>query len=178
VAVNLSAQQLRTEGFVTLVSLGLERHGLQGAALELEITESMAMRDPARTADMLRQLRGLGVSLAIDDFGTGHSSLSYLKQLPLNYLKLDRSFVMDLEHDANDAAICKATIQMAHSLGLGVVAEGVENAAQLAYLRQLGCDVVQGYFFSKPMPVADCDVYLQAQSAGKGATVGPEVLPT
>jgi diguanylate cyclase (GGDEF)-like protein/PAS domain S-box-containing protein len=178
VAVNLSAQQLRTEGFVTLVSLGLERHGLQGAALELEITESMAMRDPARTADMLRQLRGLGVSLAIDDFGTGHSSLSYLKQLPLNYLKLDRSFVMDLEHDANDAAICKATIQMAHSLGLGVVAEGVENAAQLAYLRQLGCDVVQGYFFSKPMPVADCDVYLQAQSASKGATVGPEVLPT
>jgi diguanylate cyclase (GGDEF)-like protein/PAS domain S-box-containing protein len=162
VAVNLSAQQLRVEGFVALVSQGLARHGLPGAALELEITESVAMRDPSRTADMLRQLRRLGVSLAIDDFGTGHSSLAYLKQLPLNCLKLDRSFVMDLEHDANDAAICTATIQLAHSLGLGVVAEGVENAAQLEFLRRLNCDVVQGYFYSRPLPVAECEAYLQA----------------
>jgi diguanylate cyclase (GGDEF)-like protein/PAS domain S-box-containing protein len=176
VAVNLSAQQLRTDGFVNLVSQALERYGLTGASLELEITESVAMRDPARTADMLRQLRLLGVSLAIDDFGTGHSSLAYLKQLPLNYLKLDRSFVMDLEHDPNDAAICKATIQMAHSLGLGVVAEGVENAAQLAFLRELGCDVVQGYFFSKPMPVVDCDAYLQARTAPESAA-SSEVQP-
>jgi diguanylate cyclase (GGDEF)-like protein len=163
VAVNLSAQQLRTDGFVERVALGLQTHRLPGTALELEITESVAMRDPARTADMLLQLRGLGVSLAIDDFGTGHSSLAYLKQLPLNCLKLDRSFVMDLEHDANDAAICTATIQMAHSLGLGVVAEGVENPAQLAFLRRVHCDLVQGYHFSKPMVVADCDLYLQAQ---------------
>ncbi len=169
VAVNLSAQQLRTDGFVALVAQGLQRHGLPGAALELEITESVAMRDPARTADMLRQLRGLGVSLAIDDFGTGHSSLAYLKQLPLNCLKLDRSFVMDLEHDANDAAICRATIQLAHSLGLGVVAEGVENAAQLEFLRRLDCDVVQGYHFSKPLAVEDCDVYLQARRLPKAA---------
>jgi EAL domain-containing protein (putative c-di-GMP-specific phosphodiesterase class I) len=178
VAVNLSAQQLRVEGFVALVSQGLARHGLPGAALELEVTESVAMRDPSRTADMLRHLRRLGVSLAIDDFGTGHSSLAYLKQLPLNWLKLDRSFVMDLEHDANDAAICTATIQLAHSLGLGVVAEGVENAAQLEFLRRLHCDVVQGYFYSRPLPVAECEAYLQAVASTDPAAGSVEpVLP-
>ena len=160
VAVNLSAQQLRTDGFVTMVAQALQRHGLPGQALELEITESVAMRDPARTGEMLRLLRGHGVALAIDDFGTGHSSLAYLKQLPLSCLKLDRSFVMDIEHDANDAAICTATIQMAHSLGLGVVAEGVETAVQLEFLRRLGCDMVQGYYFSKPMAVDDCTAFL------------------
>ena len=160
VAVNLSAQQLRTDGFVPLVARALQRHGLSGEALELEITESVAMRDPVRTGEMLRGLRSHGVALAIDDFGTGHSSLAYLKQLPLSCLKLDRSFVMDIEHDANDAAICTATIQMAHSLGLGVVAEGVETALQLEFLRRLGCDTVQGYFFSKPLSVDDCTAFL------------------
>jgi EAL domain-containing protein (putative c-di-GMP-specific phosphodiesterase class I) len=120
------------------------------------------MRDPARTAELLRQLRGHGVALAIDDFGTGYSSLAYLKQLPLNCLKLDRSFVMDIERDPNDAAICTATIQLAHSLGLAVVAEGVETAAQLAFLRGLGCDTVQGYYISKPLSVQDCQRFLHS----------------
>jgi EAL domain-containing protein (putative c-di-GMP-specific phosphodiesterase class I) len=160
VAVNLSAQQLRSENFVARVSGALRRHGLPGDALELEITESVAMRDPARTAVLLRELRCHGVALAIDDFGTGYSSLAHLKQLPLSCLKLDRSFVMDIEHDANDAAICTATIQLAHSLGLGVVAEGVEAAEQLEFLRRLGCDVVQGYFISRPMGAADAGAFL------------------
>jgi diguanylate cyclase (GGDEF)-like protein/PAS domain S-box-containing protein len=171
IAVNLSAYQLRGDAFPDRVAQALRRHGLPGSALELEITESVAMRDPARTADMLRQLRRFGVALAIDDFGTGYSSLAYLKQLPLSCLKLDRSFVMDIERDANDAAICTATIQMAHSLGLGVVAEGVETATQLEFLRRLGCDTVQGYFIAKPLSAHDCAAFLHAQTAALLATV-------
>jgi predicted signal transduction protein with EAL and GGDEF domain len=165
VAVNLSAQQLRGDGFATLVAEALARHQLPGSALELEITESVAMHDPSRTAQLLAQLRTLGVALAIDDFGTGYSSLAYLKQLPLSCLKLDRSFVRDIEHDPNDAAICTATIQMAHSLGLAVVAEGVETEVQLNFLRGLGCDIVQGYFISRPMPGPACEGFVQAGSA-------------
>jgi diguanylate cyclase (GGDEF)-like protein/PAS domain S-box-containing protein len=165
VAVNLSAQQLRHDGLAAQVAQSLQRHGLPGQALELEITESMAMQDPARTAALLRRLRAHGVALAVDDFGTGYSSLAYLKQLPLSCLKLDRSFVMDIEHDPNDAAICTATIQMAHSLGLGVVAEGVETRAQLDFLQRLGCDTVQGYFISKPLPAEACTAFLQQREA-------------
>jgi diguanylate cyclase (GGDEF)-like protein/PAS domain S-box-containing protein len=163
VAVNLSAQQLRGNGLADLVGQALQRHGLPGQALEIEITESTAMRDPTRTAALLRQLRDQGVALAIDDFGTGYSSLAYLKQLPLSCLKLDRSFVMDIERDPNDAAICTASIQMAHSLGLAVVAEGVETATQLKFLRGLGCDLVQGYHISRPLSVADCGQFLRTE---------------
>ena len=160
VAVNLSAHQVRGEHFPARVAQALQRHGLPGEALELEITESVAMRNPARTAELLRQLRSHGVALAIDDFGTGYSSLAYLKQLPLNCLKLDRSFVMDIERDPNDAAICTATIQLAHSLGLAVVAEGVETQAQWAFLRALGCDIVQGYYVSRPLSAEACRTFL------------------
>ena len=170
IAVNLSAHQLHGDAYPEQVAQALRRHGLPGSALELEITESVAMRDPARTAHMLRQLRQFGVALAIDDFGTGYSSLAYLKQLPLSCLKLDRSFVMDIETDANDAAICTATIQMAHSLGLGVVAEGVENATQLEFLRRLGCDTVQGYFIARPLSASDCAAFL-GQHAALGAVI-------
>ncbi len=165
-AVNLSAHQLRGDSCGERVSRALLRHGLPGEALELEITESVAMHDPVRTAALLRVLRGHGVALAIDDFGTGYSSLAYLKQLPLSCLKLDRSFVMDIEQDANDAAICTATIQLAHSLGLGVVAEGVETAQQLEFLRRLGCDIVQGYFISKPLAPADAAAFLARRELG------------
>ncbi len=169
VAVNLSAQQLRNDSLARQVAQALQRHGLPGQALELEITESMAMEDPARTAELLRRLRQHGVALAVDDFGTGYSSLAYLKQLPLSCLKLDRSFVMDIEHDANDAAICTATIQMAHSLGLAVVAEGVETGLQLEFLRRLGCDTVQGYFISKPLPADACGVFLERRQREREA---------
>ncbi len=165
ISVNVSAQQLRGDGFPGLVAQALLRHGLPGKALELELTESVAMEDPARTTAMLRQLRQQGVALAIDDFGTGYSSLAYLKQLPLSCLKLDRSFVMDIESDPNDAAICTATIQLAHSLGLSVVAEGVETAAQLAFLSELGCDYAQGYHISRPLPAQQCQDFLQRAAA-------------
>ena len=161
VAVNVSARQLLADSFVSEVANALERHHLPSDALELELTEGVAMGDPERTARLLGQLRRIGVAVAIDDFGTGYSSLAYLKQLPLSCLKLDRSFVSDIESDANDAAICSASIQLAHSLGVGVVAEGVETTSQLEFLRHLGCDMVQGYFISKPLPGADCARFLQ-----------------
>ena len=162
VSVNISAHQLGVSEFVGMVLSKLAAQGLPASALRLEITESVAMQRPEQTVALLRELRRLGVGLAIDDFGTGYSSLSYLKQLPLNCLKLDRSFVSDIESDANDAAICAATISLAHNLGLAVVAEGVETAAQLSFLRSLGCDGVQGYFFSKPLPAPECAAFIES----------------
>ena len=125
--------------------------------LELEVTESMLMQGVDSqgvdtTLDTLFKLKDMGVRLAIDDFGTGYSSLAYLKRFPLDTLKIDRSFVKDLPRDAEDAAIAKAIIAMAHSLRLAVVAEGVETDQQLAFLRQHGCDLVQGFLFSRPVP--------------------------
>lgn len=151
-AVNLSAVQLRNPELGPQLSRILQSTGLPGSALTLEITESVAMQDPQASILRLGAIRLLGVRLAIDDFGTGYSSLAYLKRLPLNYLKLDRTFVEDVESDANDAAICAATIGLAHALGLSVVAEGVETAGQHHFLARLGCDSYQGYFFSHPVP--------------------------
>ena len=155
IAVNLSLQQLRQPDLVERVATVLDRHGLNDHELELEITESSAMHDAEATIRTLRALNELGVELAIDDFGTGYSSLAYLKLLPIQRLKLDRSFVKDIETDPNDAAICSATIALAHALGLEVIAEGVETEPQRDYLRQLGCDIMQGYLFARPRPAAE-----------------------
>lgn len=155
-AVNLSAHQLRKETIVTDITNVLAKYNLGKGALELEITESVAMQYPEQNARLLAELRSQGIELAIDDFGTGYSSLSYLKLLPLDRLKLDRSFVKDIESDPNDAAISAATISMSHELGLTVVAEGVENEAQLVLLSSMGCDLVQGYYFSKPLVAEEC----------------------
>jgi diguanylate cyclase (GGDEF)-like protein/PAS domain S-box-containing protein len=152
VAVNLSARQLRDADVVGTVLRALEESGLPPALLELELTESMLMHDAAGVLRTLTALKHAGVSLAIDDFGTGYSSLGYLKRFPLDYLKVDRSFVSDISHDTNDAAIVRTIIAMAHSLGIEVIAEGVETSAQLEFLQREGCDQVQGYFFSKPLP--------------------------
>ncbi|MEZ5611695.1 MAG: PAS-domain containing protein [Rhodocyclaceae bacterium] len=153
-SVNLSARQLRNPALPLQVQRALLNSEIPPERLELEITESVAMEDPARTVDILTALKALGVGLSIDDFGTGYSSLAYLKLLPINCLKLDRAFVTDIETDPNDAAICAATIGLAHTLGLTVVAEGVETAAQAHYLDSLDCDLMQGYYFSRPLPEA------------------------
>jgi EAL domain-containing protein (putative c-di-GMP-specific phosphodiesterase class I) len=151
------------------VAAALKESALDPALLEVELTESMLMHSVDTTLDTLFQLKDMGVRLAIDDFGTGYSSLSYLKRFPLDTLKIDRSFVKDLPHDAEDAAITRAIIAMAHSLKLAVVAEGVESAEQLAFLQQHGCEVVQGYLFSQPLAAEDLGALLAAQQEQSAA---------
>jgi EAL domain-containing protein (putative c-di-GMP-specific phosphodiesterase class I) len=143
-------------------------HGVSPTSLELEITETTLMEDPDRTVRTLDALYGMGLHLAIDDFGTGYSSLSALQQFPISTLKIDQSFVRDVAIDRDDAAIVNAIIQMAHSLQLEVVAEGVENEAQLEFLRVHGCDYAQGHLFGDPV-TADrfCELLLE-ESAGSG----------
>lgn len=150
VAVNVSAHQLRDPELVQQVSQAMQANQLREGDLELEVTESVAMSDPQAAITQLQGLRALGITLAIDDFGTGYSSLAYLKRLPIQVLKLDREFVRDIESDPNDAAISAATLALAHSLGLQVVAEGVETQAQRDFLAQHQCDVLQGYLFGRP----------------------------
>ncbi|WP_230411945.1 PAS-domain containing protein [Denitromonas iodatirespirans] len=154
-SVNLSARQLRNPALIVQVKRALAESGIPPGLLEFEITESVAMEDPSRTIGSLRALKALGLVLSIDDFGTGYSSLAYLKLLPIDRLKLDRTFVTDIETDPNDAAICAATIRLAHTLGLSVVAEGVETQAQAAYLAGLECDEMQGYYYARPLPEAE-----------------------
>lgn len=161
-AVNLSAHQLRAPGLLASVADALDRYALQGPELELEVTESVAMHDPDTSVRKLKALRDLGVRLTIDDFGTGYSSLSYLKLLPIQALKLDKSFVRDIETDSNDVAICTATIALAHSLGLAVVAEGVESEAQRLLLASHQCDFMQGYLFSRPLPSDAAQEFIRA----------------
>jgi EAL domain-containing protein (putative c-di-GMP-specific phosphodiesterase class I) len=157
VSVNVSSQQFFHSNVADVVLKALFEASLKPSALQLELTETILMNDVEETIVTLDRLKNAGVTLAMDDFGTGYSSLSYLKRLPLDTLKIDRSFVMDLEHDNDDAAICSAIIAMAHSLGLTVVAEGVETQAQLDYLRDEGCDDIQGFLISKPLPANELE---------------------
>ncbi|QLF93642.1 EAL domain-containing protein [Pseudomonas sp. ABC1] len=151
VSVNLSVKQLRQGNFVSLVRQVLEETGLPPERLELELTESQLLDDIDNAINICRQLRTLGVQLAIDDFGTGYSSLSYLKRFPVNYVKIDRSFISELDLTPEGAAIAQAIIAMVHALGLKVVAEGVETQAQMDFLTEQGCDEVQGYLLCKPV---------------------------
>ncbi|TMH13188.1 MAG: EAL domain-containing protein [Betaproteobacteria bacterium] len=156
VAVNLSAQQFHQADFDAHVRVLITQSGVDCRLIELEITESMLMHDPAEAASMLNRLRRIGVKVSIDDFGTGYSSLAYLKRFPLDALKIDRTFVRDLTVDSDDAEIAVAIISLAHNLKLKVVAEGVETEAQLNFLRSHGCDEMQGYYFARPLSVEDC----------------------
>ena len=166
-AVNVSARQLRRRDFCETVASALAASGLPAELLELEITESSVMENPQEAVLILERLGRMGVTLAIDDFGTGYSSLAYLKLFPIDHLKIDRSFVADIETDLNDRAIAFGTIALAHSLGLKVIAEGVETEDQLDLLRSNGCDEVQGFLFSKPLTSAAAFAYLHARcSAG------------
>ena len=152
VAVNLSERQFRARNLVRMVENALTESGLEPALLELEITESIFMENAADAMKILLAFKDMGIKIALDDFGTGYSSLSYLKKFPLDTLKIDRMFVMDLTHDAGDAAICSTIISLAHKFNMDVVAEGVETREQLIILRAFQCDEFQGHFFSKALP--------------------------
>jgi diguanylate cyclase (GGDEF)-like protein/PAS domain S-box-containing protein len=165
VAVNVSAVQFRQAGFCDMVKDVLEQSGLDPEFLELEITESVLLATEDMRYEVLGRLKTLGVKLALDDFGTGFSNLSYLKQLPVSKLKIDRSFISDLQHNPNDEAIAAAIIQMAKCLHLKVTAEGVENQNQLRVLRAHGCDDVQGFLFSKPLRPDQMDFSNRRSSA-------------
>lgn len=163
IAVNLSALQFRQEDLTGLVQRICNEAGLDPelGILELELTESMVMREVEEAAITLGRLHEMGVNLAIDDFGTGHSSLSYLKRFPINRLKIDQSFVCGLGEDADDIAIVSAIVALGHSLGMKVIAEGVETYEQLHALKEIGCDEMQGYLFSRPVPVTEMTALLE-----------------
>jgi diguanylate cyclase (GGDEF)-like protein/PAS domain S-box-containing protein len=168
VAVNLSARQFRQPGLDTLIRAVLEETGLDPGRLDIELTESIIVHDPAAVSAILTGLEKLGVRTSIDDFGTGYSSLSYLKRFSIDVLKIDQVFVRDIVTDPDDAAIVQAIITMAHALGIQTIAEGVETREQLAFLRKNGCDAMQGYYFSRPAPADDITRLLES---GKRLTV-------
>ena len=164
VAINLSASQLTFAGLAETVRDIVDDAGVDPRLLEFELTESMLMADPEAAVTILHALKRQGMRLSVDDFGTGYSSLAYLKRFPLDALKIDRTFVRDLPDDADDAAITKAVISLAHSLGLKVVAEGVETRAHLDALRSYGCDEIQGYYISRPLPAEECALLLEKET--------------
>ncbi len=176
IAVNISSQQFYQSDLQQTVMKSLFEAGAKPSLLQLELTESILMRDVGKTIAMLEYLKNTGITLAIDDFGTGYSSLSYLKRFPIDALKIDRSFVMDLEVSNDSATICSAIIAMARELGMTVIAEGVETVPQADFLREQDCDQIQGYLFSKPVPsgeferrfLANSETRFALDSAGRG----------
>jgi EAL domain-containing protein (putative c-di-GMP-specific phosphodiesterase class I)/CheY-like chemotaxis protein len=161
VAVNVSVQQFAQSGFPSLVARILAETGLDPGALEIEITESVLMKDGDMATATLQELKALGVQLAIDDFGTGYSSLAYLKNFPIDRLKIDRAFVFALNTDMNDRAIASAVISLAENMNLSVTAEGVENEDQLSFLKSRHCDEAQGYYLSRPLPVDEMAAFIR-----------------
>ena len=157
VAVNFSAQQLQRPEVVEQVREALARHRVPGRMLEIELTESSLMENVERAQGRLAELKALGLSLSLDDFGTGYSSLSYLKQFSLDKLKIDRSFVQDLPQSTDDAVIARTIVAMSHQLRMLVAAEGVETEEQAVFLREIGCDELQGYHFGRPVPASEID---------------------
>ncbi|NOQ63357.1 MAG: EAL domain-containing protein, partial [Methyloprofundus sp.] len=165
VSVNVSARQFMDEGFMQSVEDALSDAQLPARNLELEITESMLIGDINKIELQLKRLKKMGIKIALDDFGTGYSSLSYLKRFPIDVLKIDQSFIRDMTSDSKDARIACAIIDMGHSLGQKVVAEGVEDETQLIFLNKRKCDIIQGYFFSRPLPVNEMTVLLSKSSS-------------
>jgi EAL domain-containing protein (putative c-di-GMP-specific phosphodiesterase class I) len=173
VAVNVSARQLCQPHLPDFVLGCLRRHAIPPGLLELEVTESCCIDDMAQAAQGLRQLRALGLSISLDDYGTGHSGLSHVRMLPIHTIKIDRSFIRDLDGSAgSDAVIVASTIALAHGLGLQALAEGVENGEQLAQLRRLGCPQVQGFYLHRPAPASEVAALLSA-----GAPAGLVTVP-
>jgi len=153
VSVNLSARQFQQQDLEAIIDRTLRATEIDPQLLEFELTESVLMKEAETATNALRNLKSFGVQISMDDFGTGYSSLAYLKRFPLDVLKIDRAFVRDVTTDSDDATIIVAMINLAHSLGLKVVAEGVETKAQLLFLIEHGCDEMQGYYFSRPLPL-------------------------
>ena len=174
IAVNLSATQFRHQNLVEVIRAALAAENLDARCLEIELTESAVMTNPEESVGVLKQLRKMGVTVAVDDFGTGYSSLSYLRRFPIDKLKIDRSFVRDLATSRTDESIVRAIISLAHSVGLQVVAEGVETEEQLHCVRALGCDHWQGYYCCEPQPAEAFGAMLRDQLAGRTASAdGP-----
>ncbi|GAB3120675.1 cyclic Di-GMP phosphodiesterase RmdB [Streptomyces calidiresistens] len=173
VAVNVSPREVYAPGFAGSVAARLARHGVPAGSLQLEITENVMLEDPEQAADTLAGLTGHGVRMSLDDFGTGYSSLVHLRRLPLSELKIDRSFVSSLAVDAEDAEIVRCTVELAHSLGLVVVAEGVEDRETWERLRELGCDAVQGWLVSRAMPAEETTAWLRARAHTHALTGEP-----
>lgn len=167
IAVNLSPAQFAYQDLVDTVARVLRATGLPPSALELEITESTLMRDRHGAITTLEALHALGVSVALDDFGTGYSSLSYLKRFPLDKIKIDRSFVADLPDDPDDVAIARTIITLGKTLGLTVLAEGVETPAQRDFLLREGCDEAQGYLFARPLTAAELETMLRERALAR-----------
>jgi EAL domain-containing protein (putative c-di-GMP-specific phosphodiesterase class I) len=180
VAVNLSVRHLTDLDLPVQVREVLDRYDVPPRLLTLEVTESTIMNDPSRAVHVLARLRDIGVRIAVDDYGTGYSSLAYLKRLRVDELKIDKSFIMNMLDDDNDEVIVRSTVELGHNLGLQVVAEGVESAAVWQRLLPLGCDVIQGYHLSRPMPAAAftlwCDA-LQAHAVGPDETAAVRMPP-
>jgi EAL domain-containing protein (putative c-di-GMP-specific phosphodiesterase class I) len=174
VAVNVSALDLHDAELPTFISGLLHDSGLAPSKLVLEITESAVMKDAVYAQKILRDLKERGIALAIDDYGTGHSSLAHLKRLPVDELKIDKSFIVSLSEDATeDSVIVRSTIELGHNMGLKVIAEGVENAEAWDMLKRFGCDMAQGYFVSRPLPSADFVAWMSDSPWGKGKGVPP-----
>ncbi len=177
--MNLSVRDLQDPFLVDTISEQIAAHQVEPEWIELEITESAVMENPERAMEVLQRLSAMGLKLAIDDFGTGYSSLAYLKKLPVSTLKVDKSFVINMVHDENDAAIVRTSIDLAHNLGLTLIAEGVEKEEILQCLTGLGCDAAQGHFLSRPLPAEEVTAWLSNSfwglngSAGAGTTSRP-----
>jgi EAL domain-containing protein (putative c-di-GMP-specific phosphodiesterase class I) len=168
ISVNVSTRNLLDVEFPAQVKGLLDAWELGASRLALEITEDSVLTDPVRTKAILEELAGMGIRLAIDDFGTGYSSLAYLKRLPINEIKIDRSFVMGMATDEDDATIVRSTIDLGRNLGLEVVAEGVETEPIWNTLRELGCTIAQGYLLSRPLPPDELGAWLLRHGAAHG----------
>ena len=175
-AINVSAIQFKKGNLFDVIVRALLQSGLSPQRLQIEVTETALLENHPGQLETFRQLKSMGIALVLDDFGTGYSSLALLRRLPLNTLKIDKSFVQGLTTDENDAAIVRATIELGHNLGLKIVAEGVEDQATWDALAALGCDIVQGYLLSRPIPPADLTQWMRESPWGK-RTLGETTFP-
>jgi len=165
-SINISTKKLESENFTTELYTLLEHYDVDPATVELEILEGQIMKNPQRSIKILNAIRSIGISVAIDDFGTGYSSLSYLKKLPVTKLKIDRSFILDVLENEDDAAIIQTIIVLGKHLGLEIIAEGVETKAHVEFLLQAGCNNIQGYYYSRPLALEACEAFIQQYNKG------------